>query len=93
MVDKQALEDAHQLSSDHRAAVVASKLCGCFYCVSTFDPSFIKEWIDNDQTALCPKCGIDSVLPESDTYNILDVEFLHDMNEHWFNVSARINNE
>lgn len=90
MADKQALEEAHKLSSDHKKDVVASKLCGCFYCVSTFDPSFIKEWIDGGQTALCPKCGIDSVLPESTSY-VLDVEFLSDMYGHWFNISEFVN--
>jgi hypothetical protein len=77
------LEDAHKLSSLHRGAIQASKVCGCFYCLSTFNPEFIKEWTDSNRTALCPKCGIDSVLPESDMY-ILDFEFLHQMYEVWF---------
>ena len=52
----------------HRRAVLAADLCGCFYCLFTFPPSSIVEWVDFDddgvgQTALCPRCGIDSVVP------------------------------
>lgn len=36
--------------------------CGCYYCCRTFSASEIKEWTDRGETALCPKCGIDSVV-------------------------------
>lgn len=78
------LKKAHKLSSKHREAVEASDLCGCFYCVSTFKPEFIKEWIDLDQTALCPQCGIDSVLPKNNICDAIDLGFLAEMNEYWF---------
>jgi Zn finger protein HypA/HybF involved in hydrogenase expression len=50
--------------------------CGCFKCLEIFDISEIKEWTDNDQTAICPKCNADSVLPETDN--------LEAINKHWF---------
>jgi len=78
------LQQAHELSSIHCKAVKSSKLCGCFFCVSTFDPEFIEEWIDAGQTALCPQCGIDSVLPENDLCDPTDFEFLQAMKEYWF---------
>ena len=36
-----------------------------FYCNRIFDAEKIHEWIDdeNGQTAVCPFCGIDSVIP------------------------------
>ena len=51
----------------HRRAVLATDLCGCFHCLSTFPPSSIVEWVDVEeagvgQTALCPYCGIDKVV-------------------------------
>ncbi len=53
---------AHRHSSNHRQEIEASKVCGCFYCLAVFPPASIDEWCDEDGTALCPKCGIDSVI-------------------------------
>jgi len=38
---------------------------------------------DKGRTALCPFCGIDSVL--GDDFPIQNNEFLSQMNKHWFN--------
>ncbi|GEC77132.1 hypothetical protein [Flavobacterium aquatile] len=50
-------------------------------------PTEIEEWIEeNDnrgETAVCPKCGIDSVL--SDEFPIEDKIFMEQMCLHWFN--------
>lgn len=76
---------AHKLCTNHKIAVNKSELCGCFYCVKTFKPQEIKEWIDKEQTALCPFCHIDSVLPENQGYEI-NHSFLKEMNDYWFNI-------
>ena len=64
-----------------------SQKCGCFYCKSTFNTNEINDWTDEDdergKTALCPNCGIDSVL--SDEFPIDDNEFLKEMNKEYFN--------
>jgi hypothetical protein len=39
--------------------------CTCFYCSKEFNFSEIKEWTDNSKTAICPHCGIDSVISNS----------------------------
>ena len=79
---------AHAQSSNHRAAITESALCGCFYCLSTFPPSEIVDWIDEDpngegQTALCPNCGIDSVICDKPGIDI-SKRFLTLMRAHWF---------
>jgi hypothetical protein len=79
---------AHGWSSGHRKQVEASDVCGCFYCLNTFPPTEIEEWVDEDkdgigQTALCPKCGIDSVLGSKAGFP-LTPEFLSAMKKHWF---------
>lgn len=78
---------AHRHSSRHRAEVLASAQCGCFYCRAIFKPAEINEWVDEwegiGQTALCPKCGIDSVIRSESGYP-LTAEFLTAMNKHWF---------
>ena len=57
-------------------------MVGCFYCKCIYSPSKIKEWIDGGETALCPKCGIDSVLPGF--YGLVSPEFLQSMYYKWF---------
>lgn len=81
-------KQAHKHSLNHRKEVEASQNCGCFYCLSIFLPSQIKEWVDEDEedmgtTALCPKCGIDSVLGDKSGYPIYK-DFLQTMNKIWF---------
>ncbi|MCF6156417.1 MAG: cytoplasmic protein [Candidatus Brocadia sp.] len=79
---------AHKHSNNHRDKALASNQCGCFYCTAVFQPPEIEKWIDKDekgvgQTALCPRCGIDSVIGSKLGYPIT-VEFLREMQRHWF---------
>jgi NAD-dependent SIR2 family protein deacetylase len=67
----------------HRAELGKSDLCGCFYCMATFSFSMIQEWIDQEQTALCPECEIDSVIGSASGFPITK-EFLERMHAHWF---------
>lgn len=73
---------AHKESFRSREKLLASRWVGCFYCLMIFAPKSIKEWIDDDQTALCPICSIDSVLPL--TAEQFDSDFLEQMRRHWF---------
>jgi NAD-dependent SIR2 family protein deacetylase len=74
---------AHKHCVLHRAEVEASTLCGCFYCFATFTPTEVSRWTDDGQTALCPKCDIDSVIGSASGFPITH-EFLTRMHEHWF---------
>jgi len=79
---------AHKKSSLHRSEIMASKVCGCFYCGHVFPPTDIKQWTDKNgkgvgQTAFCPKCSIDSVLGDISGFPIIP-EFLVAMKAHWF---------
>ena len=77
-------EGAHRYSSRHRAELMASELCGCFYCLATFPPTAIERWLnEGDGTAFCPECQIDSVLGTASGFPITD-EFLREMHRHWF---------
>jgi hypothetical protein len=74
---------AHGHSSAHRREE-ASDRCGCFYCLAIFPPSRIDEWVDDeDGTAPCPECGIDSVIGSAAGFPITN-EFLDRMRRHWF---------
>jgi hypothetical protein len=79
---------AHAASSQHRGQIMKSSICGCFCCLSMFAPDDIEDWVDVDetgigQTALCPRCGIDSVLGSASGYPVTP-ELLRRMSAHWF---------
>jgi len=78
---------AHKHSIRHRKEILESEECGCFCCCVVFNPSEINEWVDEiegqGQTALCPKCGIDSVIGSISGYPITS-SFLRKMEKHWF---------
>jgi hypothetical protein len=83
-----AIRLAHAHSSNHRREIEGSETCGCFYCSGIFSPTEIVVWIDKDangigQCALCPKCGIDSVIGSLSGFPINKV-FLSEMKRYWF---------
>jgi hypothetical protein len=77
------VREAHDHSLRHRPEILTSEFCGCFYCTGMFTPGEIHDWTDDDQTALCPKCGIDSVLGSAAGF-ALTKEFLQEMHNYWF---------
>jgi hypothetical protein len=84
----EAVRDAHTHSTNHRAEIEGSEICGCFHCCRTFQPGEIREWVDSDadgigQCALCPYCGIDSVIGSLSGYPV-EREFLRAMERYWF---------
>jgi len=62
-----------------------SDWCGCFYCLGFFRSAHIKKWVGTTrdgrriesgegpgQTAICPLCGIDAVIPEKSGFLFAD---------------------
>ena len=72
-----------KFSIENRSLLENSDNCGCFYCQKTYHPSKIKEWTDDGKTAICPYCGVDSVLPDIGPINISD-KLLKELNEFYF---------
>ena len=72
----------HNRYSCFQPTHVGSKenICGCFHCLAIFPASEIKEFIDMTETAMCPKCGIDSVLPGGRG----TLEVLKEMQQYYF---------
>jgi len=80
------LKSAHKHSFLNQEAVNASELAGCFYCCEVYPPSQVKRWVPENcggKTAICPKCGIDSVLGSASGYP-LTADFLKVMEWYWF---------
>jgi hypothetical protein len=53
-----------------------------------FEFKNIKEWTDDSQTALCPTCGIDSVIGDESGFPITD-HFLEAMEARWFGLRSK----
>lgn len=85
MNEDQSFITAHEHSSLHRIEILKSENCGCFHCLSIFSPLEIVDWTDNESTALCPFCSIDSVIGSASNFPMTK-EFLRKMNRHWFQV-------
>ena len=71
--DEALLRAAHKKGIFNKAELLSGPSCSCFFCLRTYAPSEIEEWVDKtakpgrgfyppDQTAVCPHCGIDAVL-------------------------------
>lgn len=57
--------------------------CACYHCCKIYCPVEIKEWVDSDDTAVCPHCGVDAVLPIYEEKE-KEMEFLTKLNKYWF---------
>lgn len=76
--------EALKYSSNHREKLLADEKCGCFYCLSIFNPKEVLDWVEDiTATAICPYCGVDSIIGESSGYPITK-EFLRRMHKYSF---------
>ena len=83
MSDLIEIKNTHRHSIRHREELRNSEKCGCFHCLDIFDYRNIDDWCDGGDTALCPTCGIDSVIGSDSGYPITK-DFLESMKRHWF---------
>ena len=81
------LEEANKHTLFHREELMQSETCGCFQCGAIFKPDEIKEWEYEKKgvgtTALCPNCGMDTVVGSASGYPINE-DFLTQMHQRWF---------
>ena len=76
----------HARSANHREEVERASACGCFFCREEFASREITTWVDENaagigQTALCPRCGVDAVLPMRAG---VDGTLLEELHAHWY---------
>lgn len=78
---KSDYKKAHEHSYKNRQEILASAQCGCFFCLAVYPPSEVNDWnFENAEgighTAICPKCGIDSVIGDLSGYPVTDKKFM-----------------
>jgi hypothetical protein len=82
------LKAAHKHSIYNENEIKESLLAICFSCCTYFAASKVVEWTDGAnggaRTALCPRCGIDSVIANRcGGFPIEDPAFVRAMHRHW----------
>ena len=98
MTKRQSVSDlhaAHDLARDNRTFQTSSQDAGCFCCVSIFPAQKVTKWCPDkiqgrwkdNVTALCPYCGVDSVI--FDAQHVLSLPWLGDMEQQWFSLIGR----
>jgi len=81
-VTQKLIREAPIYSMKNKRFIEESEMCGCYNCLSVFSKNDITEWTDGGQTAICPKCVVDSVLPQ--TYGVeLDEKNLKIIHDYW----------
>lgn len=83
MYDDMFLMMAHHAGFRNYMQIALSEECGCFHCLKKFPPYAIKIWADKGETALCPYCGMDSVLADRSGFPLTE-EFLTAMKKRFF---------
>lgn len=81
-IETEELKALHRTSFGTALEAKKSLKCVCFYCMSSFPGSDIGQVTierDGRETALCPSCGVDAVLPAP-----LPLETLEEMRAVYF---------
>ena len=82
-----ALKAVYSHSIRNEESILKSDFCGCFHCISIFPVADVKSsamMVEKDgcKTAICPICGIDSVIGDASVE--ITAEILESLNEHYF---------
>ena len=81
--EESKLYHSHTLRNRHE--IDQSEYCSCISCCNTFPSPMVMDFIKDgdDETALCPNCGIDAVIGDGSGLEI-NGEILKILNKIWF---------
>jgi hypothetical protein len=82
MLETYHVKEAALYACKNKAKLEESQTCGCYKCFSIMSVSDIKDWTDEGETAICPDCQTDALLP--DVLVPLSEENLRVINKYWF---------
>jgi inosine-uridine nucleoside N-ribohydrolase len=86
---------AFKHTSNNRAELEASQVCGCCACMEMLSPTEVTAWTGldmsnfndpdatNGETAVCPRCGSESLIGSKSGFDV-NPQFLSEMNQAWF---------
>ena len=76
-------EKLHAYASNNKELIKESEYCYCFYCKKQFESKEVVKYLEGENTALCPHCGIDAIIPNN-VDEPIDNELIEGMNKYWF---------
>lgn len=88
MIGAPDLQAAWDASHGARRFVRSSWKAGCFFCLAQFPAREVVEFTGGDETPICPKCGIDSVILDATGWRPTRV-LLSRMEARWFGLRRR----
>lgn len=59
------LKQYTKLSFKNKTALATQLECSCYHCCLVMPSNLVISWADKGETGICPKCGIDALLPGS----------------------------
>ena len=74
--------EAAMSSFHNKEAIKNAKMVSCYFCCNVYPSSRIKHFVDGGATAICPICGIDSVLN-----GVVPKKELRDLSRRMFSIS------
>lgn len=90
LLSQRSLDAIQRYCTGNRPLLERAASAGCFCCGESFSPSEIREWTAAhedegvlDETAKCPKCGRESVLPSSAPI-MMNPALLKALRDYWF---------
>lgn len=76
--------DMPKFAMKNRPEMESSTLAGCFHCCSMYEPKEIKDYTDEGQTCICPRCGVDAVVGNMGLPDEVNEEKLKKARFYWF---------
>lgn len=76
-------EKLHAYASNNKELIKESEYCYCFHCKKQFESKEVVRYLEGENTALCPHCGIDAIIPNN-VDEPIDNELIEGMNKYWF---------
>ena len=80
---KAQMERLHAYCMGNRELIARANRCYCFYCKAEMDKSEIVDYLEQENTAICPKCGVDAILPDS-VREPINKTLLTQLHDYWF---------
>jgi rRNA maturation endonuclease Nob1 len=73
---------APKLALRNRKTLEQVTECACYNCYKIYDTKEVKDYTDMEETALCPYCGVDTVLPVN-CHEDKNIQLLYDIHNYW----------
>lgn len=77
----------------NKKEIEVSTFCGCFFCCDSYNAYTVSEFTTRDESALCPKCGVDAVIPDKSGLKVTNAKLLLDLHKFWFERRVKPNEE